>query len=117
MQKKYKKYKIPLNINLINQIDNTETEVVYGICLESLKFIVDIDIENVDELNKEIINDNNLLEEYSDSENNSKSSNEEDSPSEEGNYEDSLFEIKPKLNISKNNKRKRFINDLDDIYD
>ena len=107
MQKKYKKYKIPLNINLINQIDNTETEVVYGICLESLKFIVDIDIENVDELNKEIINDNNLLEEYSDSENNSKSSNEEDS----------LFEIKSKLNISKNNKRKRFINDLDDIYD
>ena len=61
-KKLYKKYKIPLNINLINQIDKTESEVVYQICLEALKSIVDMDINNIDELNEEIKNDNNFLE-------------------------------------------------------
>ena len=37
--------------------------------------------------------------------------------SEDGNYEDPLFENKPRLILPKINKRKRIINDLDDIND
>ena len=33
-------------LKYVNQIDKTKTEIVYRICLESLKFIIDIDIEN-----------------------------------------------------------------------
>ena len=58
-----------MNVNLVGRINETESEVVCRMCLEALKIIVDMDINDVDELNKEIINDNNILEEKSDSEN------------------------------------------------
>ena len=66
---------------------------------------------------KKFQSDNNFIENHSDSEKNSISSNQKDSSSEDGNYEDPLFENKPRLILPKINKRKRIINDLDDIYD
>lgn len=115
-KKLYKKYKLPLTIKLINLVDEDESKEILNISIQ-LKLILNIEINDINELNVENQNDEDIIDHKTDSDYDLEKSHIESNESDEGNYEDNLFDNKPKPFRPKANKRKRIINDLDDIYD
>ena len=85
--------------------------------MKVLKLILNIEINDINELKVENENDDVIIEHNSDSDYDLEKSYSESNESDEDNFEEKLFENNPKPIRPKTNKRKRILNDLDDIYE